>query len=75
MNSNEEGEYLVRTITQEQLQDMKLKGKPKCPMCGIPLTFIYEGSTGFSSEKCPRCKQEYLVDTGTLEVIRILKAG
>lgn len=66
---------MIRTITQKQLHEMKLKGKPKCPACGIPLTFIYEGSTGFSSEKCLRCKQEYLVDTGTLEVIKILKAG
>lgn len=43
--------------------------------CGIPLSFIYEGSVGFSSEKCPRCKQEYLVDTGSLEVIKILKVS
>ena len=66
---------MIKTITQEELRGMKLKGKPKCPACGIPLTFIYEGSVGLSSEKCPRCKQEYLVNTGTLEVIKILRAS
>lgn len=66
---------MEKTITKTEVNKMKLKGKPKCPACGIPLTFIFEGSTGFSSEKCPRCKQEYLVNTGTLEVIKILKAS
>ena len=66
---------MIKTITQKQVQNMKLKGKPRCPACGIPLSFIYEGSVDFSSEKCPRCKQEYLVDTGLLEVIKILKVS
>ena len=36
---------------------MKLKGKPKCPLCGKPLIFVYEGSTGYSGVKCKRCNQ------------------
>lgn len=66
---------MTMMIAKSEVQKMKLKGKPKCPACGIPLTFIYEGSTGFLGEKCPRCKQEYLVNTGTLEVIKITKVS
>ncbi len=62
-------------MTREQLSNFKLKGKPKCPHCHIPLSFVYEGSTGYSGEKCPRCKNEYLINTETLEVVEILKAG
>ncbi len=49
---------------------MKLKGKPKCPLCGKPLIFVYEGSIGFSGVKCKRCNQQFLVNTDTLEVSR-----
>jgi transposase-like protein len=66
---------LEKTITQEEVKSMKLKGKPKCPVCDNPLTFIFEGSTGFSGEKCSRCKREYLVNTETLEVIKITKVS
>lgn len=66
---------MEKTITKEQLRKMKLKGKPKCAACGIPLTFIYEGSRGYSGEKCPRCKQEYLVNLETTEVLKITKVS
>ena len=49
---------------------MKLKGKPKCPLCKNPLIFVYEGSTGYSGVKCKRCNQQFLVNTETLEVTR-----
>ena len=62
-------------ISKSMVDRMKLKGKPKCPNCGIPLTFVYEGSTGYSGVKCQRCKNEYLINTGTLEVTRIRKVG
>lgn len=65
----------METITKKELSRMPLKGKPKCPHCNIPLNFIYEGSTGFSGEKCKRCNQEYLVNTETLEVIKVEKAS
>ncbi len=51
---------------------MNLRGKPKCPFCNRPLTYVYEGAKGMTGEKCKKCGQEYLVDTETLEVIRIL---
>ena len=66
---------MEKVITKQQLRQFKLKGKPKCPHCHIPLTFVYEGSIGYSGEKCPRCRNEFLVDTETLDVIEILKAG
>ena len=64
---------MERTIKRSEISKMKLKGKPKCPTCGLPLTYVYEGSKGFSGEKCQRCKREYLVNTETLEVSKILK--
>ncbi len=66
---------MIRTITRKEVQRMKLRGKPRCLACGTPLTFIYEGSTGYSGEKCPKCKQEYLINTETLEVIKIENAS
>ena len=63
------------TISITDVQKLKLKGKPKCPACNPPLTFIYEGSTGYSGVKCKRCGQEFLINTETLEVLRISKAG
>lgn len=65
---------MEKTITKLEVSRLKLKWKPKCQICGRPLTFVYEGTTGKLGEKCPQCKQEYLVDTGAMEVIRILKA-
>ena len=59
-------------ISVSEVMKMKLKGKPCCPHCGRPLTFIYEGSTGFSGEKCERCRKKYLVNTETLEVVEIV---
>ncbi len=70
-----ERHYLIKMITRSELMSMKLKGKPKCPLCNNPLTYVYEGAKGFTSQKCHRCKQEFLVDTETLEVRQIIKAG
>jgi transposase-like protein len=66
---------LEKTITKTEIQKMKLKGKPKCPACKNPLSFVYEGSIGFSSVKCKRCSRESLINTETLEVILIEKAS
>lgn len=63
------------TITEEEVQKMKLKGKPKCLACGNPLTFVYEGAKGYSRMKCLRCRQEFLVNLETLEVVKITKAS
>ena len=61
-------------IMLSELHQLRLKGKPRCPVCNTPLTYVYEGSTGYSGEKCKRCNQEFLVNTETLEVFRISKA-
>lgn len=63
---------LIKTITKKEVLRMNLRGKPKCPFCNRPLTYVYEGAKGMTGEKCKKCGQEYLVDTETLEVIRIL---
>ena len=65
---------MMKTISRSELKNMKLKGKPRCPDCNNPLTFVYEGSKGVSGEKCQRCKNDFLVNTETLEVIRVMKA-
>ena len=66
---------LERTITRSEVGKLRLKGKPKCPACGNPLSFVYEGSIGFSSVKCKRCSRESLINTETLDVILIEKAS
>ncbi len=60
-------------ISESEVQKMKLKGKPKCLTCGNPLSFVYDGAKGYTSMKCLRCKQEFLVNLETLEVKRITK--
>lgn len=66
---------MVKTITRKEVDRMRIKGKPKCPSCGNPFSYIFEGSKGMTEEKCRRCKTTCLVDTETLEVIRIEKAS
>ncbi len=66
---------MEKTIKQADVRKMKLKGKPKCPACSNPLSFVYEGSTGFSSVKCKRCNRESLINTETLEVTLIDKVS
>lgn len=61
------------TITKRELSKMRLRGKPKCPHCKRPLTFVYEGATGYTGEKCSKCGQEYLVNTETLQVTMVLE--
>ena len=67
------GMTLTNTVTRKELATLQLRGKPKCVCCGRPLTFIYEGATGFTGEKCSRCGQAYLVNTETLEVRRVMR--
>ena len=58
-------------VSQQQVLKLRLKGKPKCPFCRIPLNFIYEGSKGLTGEKCFKCGNSFLVNMETLEVILI----
>lgn len=60
------------TISRKKLAEMPLRGKPKCLHYKRPLTFVYEGATGYTGEKCSKCGQEYLVNTETLEVTKVL---
>lgn len=62
------------TISEDEVRKMKLKGKPKCTLCGIPLTFVYEGSRGYTNQKCERCRNSFLLNSETLEVLLIQKA-
>lgn len=58
-----------RRISKTDLQRMKLKGKPKCPYCQKPLTFIYDDiEKGHLSQKCGNCGKSSVVDTATMEV-------
>ena len=66
---------MISIVTDDGVKRLKLKGKPKCLACGRPLSFIFEGSTGIVGEKCKKCGQEYLVNTETLEVIKVNKVS
>lgn len=64
----------LKVISEEQVRKMRLKGKPKCPFCNIPLTYVYEGSKGYTNQKCDKCRNSFLVNTDTLEVLMIERA-
>lgn len=61
----------MKVISENQVRKMRLKGKPKCLCCGNPLSYVYEGSRGFTNLKCDRCRNSYLVNSETLEVMLI----
>lgn len=63
----------TKVISEEEVKQLRLRGKPRCPFCKIPLTYVYEGSSGFTNQKCERCRNSFLVDSGTLEVMLIQK--
>lgn len=56
-------------ISRQELNRIRLRGKPKCPHCKLPLMFVYEGAKGYTGVKCKRCRQSYLINTENLEVI------
>lgn len=60
---------------ENAVMNLRLKGKPKCPACNLPLTFVFEGTTGFISVKCSRCKKTSMINTETLDVHIISKVG
>ena len=60
-------------IYKSQLLGMKLRAKPKCPLCNNPLTFIYDDvQKGHINEKCDKCKNRFLIDLQTLQIYQIL---
>ena len=57
------------TITNAEAQKYGLKGKPECPCCGKPLTFICKDVTGgHLNQKCGNCGKPSIVDMSTMEV-------
>lgn len=66
------------TISIEEVQQFKLKWKPKCPCCQKPLAFVYAGITkGSLNQKCGNCGRCSIVDIETMTVMEIRedKAG
>ncbi len=63
------------TVTRMEVMRLRLRGKVKCPHCRQVLSLIYEGASGYTGEKCKRCRQEYLVNMETLETVLIEEAG
>lgn len=64
---------MTGVITKNDVSQLRLKGKPRCLCCNTPLTFVYQGNIGIIGEKCRKCGQSFLVDTETLEVLKILE--
>ncbi len=61
----------VKTISEDEVRKLQLKGKPQCPFCRKPLNYLYEGAHGPISEKCGSCGNRFLIDAETLEVVWI----
>ncbi|QAT48620.1 hypothetical protein EQM14_01820 [Caproiciproducens sp. NJN-50] len=52
---------------QQNVTSLKIKGKPKCPICGRPLNFVYDDvGYGHINEKCKNCGRSAIVDLSTL---------
>jgi transposase-like protein len=45
-----------KRFKKSEIQKMTLKGKPACPYCRRPLTFVYSDvEKGHLSQKCGKC--------------------
>ena len=61
-----------KTITSKEAEGYGLKGKPKCPCCGKPLTFICgDVEKGHINQKCVNCGKPALIDMRTMEAVAI----
>ena len=62
-----------RVYTIGDLSKLKLKGKPKCPYCGKPVSFIYDDLPhGHISQLCPNCGRKVMLDVGTMTAHKIV---
>ncbi|MCC8103692.1 MAG: hypothetical protein LIP11_16065 [Clostridiales bacterium] len=72
-NRGLKGREYARVISISQVKAKKLKGKPRCPVCGNVLMFVYdEASRGHTDQKCLRCNAKVWVDLDTMECIQIV---
>ena len=63
---------MIKAITQEEVKVLGLKGKPKCPACHKPLTYVCgDVSGGHLNQKCGNCGRYALVDMMTMEALPI----
>lgn len=60
-------------ISDEVIRNLKLRGKPKCPVCGWPGHNSYVGNTGFTQDKCRKCGTLFFIDEETLQTRAIPK--
>ncbi len=66
--------YMSRSVIPiSAVRGSKLKGKPKCPVCGTSLMFVY-GDTqgGHIDQKCHKCGNKIWVDLATMECQQIV---
>lgn len=61
-----------RVYTDGDMRQFRLKGKPKCPYCEKPVSFIYDDIPhGHISQICPNCRHRVLLDVGTMTAHKI----
>jgi transposase-like protein len=59
-------------VLKSEVAKMPLKGKPACPYCGRPLTFVYgDVDRGHLGQKCYTCGKTSLVDMACMKAYRI----
>lgn len=63
---------LRRVYTVGDMRQFKLKGKPKCPYCEKPVSFVYDDIPhGHISQICPTCGHKVLLDVGAMTAHKI----
>ena len=64
----------MKTVSKHVVDRMMLRGKPRCPICGLALVYVYDGAKGYTGLKCSRCRQQCIVNNETLEVRTVTRA-
>lgn len=63
------------SYTLSDLRHMKLRGKPRCPYCEKPVSFIYDDMPqGHFSQFCPNCGRQVFVDVRSLTAHKVASA-
>lgn len=60
-------------MLKDQVDGMKVRGRPRCPCCRTPLNIVYEGASGKVGEKCKKCRTSCIVDVGQMRTYKIVE--
>jgi len=68
------GTKQIKTVNNATVRAMKIKWKPRCPMCGTPFNIVYDDAgDGHINEKCRRCNKIFLLTLSSQEIQLIIE--